>query len=140
MNKVNEDKDPSSGSAESPRPAPVRDPFFENVERLSPTPEFSVNDCIESLLRQLSDCVGARDRWERRARAFQEGYREKAFEVTALEIQILDLKAHGVDKVTARINDSLKTKMLAACIERNELRAERDELQKKLAALTTEQE
>ena len=57
---------------------------------------------------------------QRRIKAFQEGYRDKAFEVTALEIQILDLKAHGVDKVTARQNESLKTKLLAACIERNE--------------------
>lgn len=38
------------------------------------------------------------------------------------EIQIIDLRAHGIDKVTARQNESLKTKMLAACIERNEAR------------------
>ena len=62
------------------------------------------------------------EKWKQRARAFKEGYRDKAFEVTALEIQILYLKAHGVDKVTAQQNESLKTKMLAACIERNEAR------------------
>jgi hypothetical protein len=61
-------------------------------------------------------------KWKCRALAFQEGYRDKSCEVTALEIQIMDLRAHGADKVTARQNESLRTKLLAACIERNELR------------------
>jgi hypothetical protein len=66
--------------------------------------------------------VAQLEKWTRRALAFKEEYKDKAFEVTALEIQLMDLRAHGVDKVTARINESLKTKMLAACIERNEAR------------------
>jgi hypothetical protein len=61
-------------------------------------------------------------KWKRRALAFQEGYRDKAFEVTSLEIQLLDLRAHGVDKVTASVNDSLRTKLLATAIQRNELK------------------
>lgn len=85
---------------------PVSDPFFENTVKLPPR-------------RELEEQIA---KWKRRALAFQEGYRDKSFEVTALEIQIMDLKAHGVDKVTARQNESLKTKMLAACIERNEAR------------------
>lgn len=64
------------------------------------------------------------EKWKRRALAFQEGYREKSFEVTGLEIQLMDLRAHGADKVTARQNDSLRTKLLAACVERNEAREE----------------
>lgn len=68
--------------------------------------------------------------WERRTKAFQEGYRDKSFEVTALEIQIMDLKANGVDKVTARNNESFKTKLLGVCVERNELRARVAELEK----------
>lgn len=59
------------------------------------------------------------EQWKRRALAFQEGYKDKSFEVTALEIQIMDLRAHGADKVTARQNESLKTKLIAACIERS---------------------
>lgn len=70
--------------------------------------------------KTVDDIEAQLAKWKRRALAFQEGYRDKAFEVTALEIQLMDLRAHGVDKVTARINESLKTKMLAACIERNE--------------------
>lgn len=62
------------------------------------------------------------EKWKRRALAFQEGYKEKSFEVTALEIQKMDLLAHGADKVVMRQNESLKTRMLAACIERNEAR------------------
>lgn len=62
-------------------------------------------------------------KWRRRALAFQEGYRDKAFEVTALELQLLDLRAHGADKVTARVNSTLRTKLLATAIERNELKA-----------------
>ncbi len=72
--------------------------------------------------QKVAYLVAQLEKWTRRALAFQEGYKDKAFEVTALEIQLLDLRAHGVDKVTARINDALKTKMLAACIERNEAR------------------
>lgn len=60
------------------------------------------------------------EKWKRRALAFQQGYRDKAFEVTALEIQLLDCRAYGADKVTARNNESLRAKLLAACIERNE--------------------
>lgn len=85
---------------------PVKDPFFENTVKLPPRKE------IEAQL----------EKWKRRALAFQEGYKDKSFEVTALEIQLLDLRAYGVDKVTARQNESLRTKLLAACIERNELR------------------
>lgn len=55
------------------------------------------------------------EKWKRRALAFQEGYRDKAFEVTALEIQLLcDLRAHGVDKVTARVNELKEALKLAA--------------------------
>ena len=61
-------------------------------------------------------------KWKRRALAFQEGYRDKSFELTGMEIQIMDLQAHGADKVTARQNASLRTKLLAVCIERNEAR------------------
>ena len=68
------------------------------------------------------------EQWKRRAKAFQEGYRDKSCEVTGLEIQLMDLRAHGVDKVTARINESLRAKLLAACIERNEAKAELEKL------------
>lgn len=61
-------------------------------------------------------------KWKRRVLAFQEGYRDKSLEVTTLMIQNMDLRAHGVDKVTARQNASLRTKLLATCIERNEAR------------------
>lgn len=67
-------------------------------------------------------------RWHKRALAFQEGYKDKSFEVTGLEIQLMDLRAHGADKVTARVNESLRTKLLAACIERNEIRASLDRI------------
>lgn len=120
-------KNSSSPPAEFPRPAP---------EQPSTVADLSVNDCIESLLRQLADATGARDRWERRARAFQDGYRDKSFEVTALEIQLMDLRAHGVDKVTARNNQSLKDKMLAVCVERNELRERVKELEAALSSAT----
>ena len=95
---------------------PVADPFFENTVKLPPRKE------VEAQL----------EKWKRRALAFQEGYRDKAFEVTSLEIQLMDLRAHGTDKVTARQNASLRTKLLAASIERNEARHARDELAKAL--------
>jgi hypothetical protein len=85
---------------------PVADPFFDNTEKLTPRRH------LEAEL----------EKWKRRALAFQEGYRDKAFEVTALELQLLDLRALGVDKVTARINESLRTKLLATAIQRNELK------------------
>lgn len=61
-------------------------------------------------------------KWKRRALAFQKGYRDKSFEVTGLELTIMDLCAHGTNEVRERQNDALKTKLLAACTERNELR------------------
>jgi hypothetical protein len=97
-----------------------------------------VNGHIEGLLRRLSDTQGQLDKWKGRAKAFHEGYLDKAFEVTALEIQKLDLQAHGVDKVTARVNESLKTKMLAACIERNEAREQVAELRSQLSEARAE--
>lgn len=85
---------------------PVADPFFDNTVKLPPRRE------LEAQL----------EKWKRRALAFQEGYKEKAFEVTALELQLLDLRAYGADKVTARNNESLRTRLVAIAIERNELK------------------
>lgn len=96
-------KDNSSDAA----PSPVHDPFFGNVIKLPPRRETEA---------QL-------EKWKRRALAFQQGYKDKSFEVTALEIQLLDLRAYGADKVTARNNESLRVKLHATSIERNELRA-----------------
>lgn len=76
-----------------------------------------------------------RDKWKRRALAFQEGYKDKSFEVTALEIQKMDLLAHGADKVVMRQNKSLKTKLLGVCVERNELKEEADALRARVADL-----
>jgi hypothetical protein len=73
------------------------------------------------------------DKWQRRAKAFQEGYKDKSFEVTGLEIQKMDLLAHGADKVVVRQNESLRTKLLGVCVERNELREQ-------LAAVTQERD
>lgn len=103
---------------EEETPKPVHDPFFENTEKLPPRRELEA---------QLA-------KWKRRALAFQEGYKEKSFEVTMQEIQIMDLRAHGADIVTARQNGSLRTKLLAACIERNEAREAVTALSKALAA------
>lgn len=75
---------------------------------------------VRSVNKSPASACARCEQLQRRVKAFQEGYRDKAFEVTMQEIQIMDLRAHGIDKVTARQNESLKTKMLAACIERNE--------------------
>jgi|ERR1051326_1136726 hypothetical protein len=82
---------------------PIADPFFENVERMPPRRE------LEAEL----------EKWKRRALTFQEAYRDKSFEVTSLEIQLMDLRAHGADVVTARQNKSLRDKLVAVCFERN---------------------
>ena len=79
-------------------------------------------ECNPLLAPTERELIARAERWKGRALAFQEGYRDKSFEITALEIQIIDLKANGVDKITRRQNESLKTKMLAACIDRNDLR------------------
>lgn len=86
---------------------------------------------------ELTRCGEVAQKLRKRVKAFQEGYRDKSFEVTALEIQIMDLKAHGIDNVTARINESLKTKMLAVCIERNEAQNETKELRARLVEMGT---
>lgn len=94
-------------------PKPVRDPFFENMVKLPPRRE------VEAQL----------EKWKRRALAFHEGYKDKSFEVTALEIQLMDLRAYGADKVTARQNESLRAKNHALAIERNEAKARCSELE-----------
>ena len=92
----------------------------ESIER-----DLAVADALGKMAdARIKELEGERDKWKRRALAFQEGYRDKSFEVTALEIQKMDLLAHGADKVVMRQNESLKTKLLAACIERNEARDE----------------
>src|ERR1051326_6499254 len=104
---------------------PIADPFFENVERMPPRRE------LEAEL----------EKWKRRALTFQEAYRDKSFEVTSLEIQLMDLRAHGADVVTARQNKSLRDKLVAVCFERNLAMKvadapRRDELPRLLAPLT----
>jgi len=79
-------------------------------------------ECNPLLTSFVNELAARAEQWKRRALAFQEGYRDKCFEVTALEIQVMDLQANGVDKVTRRQNESLRTKMMAACIDRNNLR------------------
>jgi uncharacterized protein involved in exopolysaccharide biosynthesis len=83
---------------------------------------------IEALLARIAQLEG-------RVEAFQEGYKDKSFEVTALEIQNMDLRANGVDKVTARTNERLRTKLTTACIERNEARARTKELEAEISRL-----
>lgn len=92
-------------------------------------------DHFNALTAQLQQARGERDKWKRRAKAFQEGYKDKSSEAFALEIQKMDLLAHGADKVGLKQNESLRTKLLATSIERNQLRtqlataeAERDRL------------
>jgi len=60
---------------------------------------------------------------QQRVKAFQEGYRDKSFEVTALEIQILDIKATGYNERLERNFEKMKRKCLVAIEERNEARA-----------------
>src|ERR1041385_939100 len=67
---------------------------------------------------------------QKRVKIFQEGYRDKSFEVFALEIQILDIKATGYDARTERNFESMKRKCLVAIEERNEARAANAELVK----------
>lgn len=58
--------------------------------------------------------------WERRAKAFQDGYRNSESENMALKIQKMQLEAEGADKVTAMQNEKLRVRHNAACIERND--------------------
>ncbi len=94
-------------TTESPRPA-------SSELKADPSPE-DRNAAYAALFSQLG-------KWQRRARAFQEAYKEKSFEVFALDIQLLDVRAYGVDVVTARNNKALKDKLMTACVERNDLR------------------
>lgn len=70
----------------------------------------------------MTTLIAERDKWKRRAKRFQRAYRDADFERLALEIQNLDLRAHGADQVTARNNESLRKKLLEVCGERNALR------------------
>lgn len=88
----------------------------------APYPPADCRDIAEKVAARVAEARAVVAKQKRRALAFQEGYRDKSFEVTGLEIQLMDLRAHGVDKVTARQNASLRTKLLSACIERNEAR------------------
>ncbi len=67
---------------------------------------------------------------QQRVKTFQEGYRDKSFEVTALEIQILDIKATGYDARLERNFEKMKRRCLVAIEERNEARAANAELTK----------
>jgi len=67
---------------------------------------------------------------QRRVKIFQEGYRDKAFEVIALDIQILDIKATGYDARMERNFEKMKRRCLVAIEERNEARATSIELLK----------
>lgn len=107
-NKSSVDEDKNLGNAVEDRETeqrvrPVADPFFENTVKLPLRRE------VEAEL----------DKWKRRAMLFQEAYKEASFENTGLHIQLMDLRAHGADQVTARQNQSLREKLTAACYERN---------------------
>lgn len=91
-------------------------------------------DEVGDLKQRNRELESQLEKWKRRALALQEGYKDKSFEVTALEIQKMDLLAHGADRVVMRQNESLKTRLLAACIERNEARQGLNALQKITAA------
>lgn len=89
-----------------------------------------------SLSRPLprSEIESQLEKWKRRALAFQEGYKDKSFEVTALKLQLMDLRAYGADKVTARNNESLRMKLAGVRVERNEAQARVKELEQTLGA------
>jgi len=80
--------------------------------------------------RQFSLLLLRNAQLQRRVKTFQEGYRDKAFEVIALEIQILDIKATGYDERLERNFESMKRKCLVAIEERNEARKANAELAK----------
>ena len=71
---------------------------------------------------------GLLDKWRKRARLFRDAHNAKEVEVMALEIQKLDLLAHGADKVSQMQAESLRGKLVAVVRERNAARAQRDAL------------
>jgi hypothetical protein len=107
---------------------------MNNQETQQPESPLSCHD-LRGPVTPHKELEAQLEKWKRRALAFQEGYKDKSFEVTALEIQLMDLRAHGADKVTARVNESLRTKLLAACIERNEAKEQNKALREALNAL-----
>ncbi len=64
------------------------------------------------------------DLWKRRALRFQEAYQDAQTTITAMRIQRMAWEADGnADAQLRRVVENTKTKMLAACIERNEYKA-----------------
>ncbi len=65
--------------------------------------------------------VSTLEKWQRRARLFQEAYKEKSFEATSLLMQKVQLEAFGVDKVLPMQNRSLRHSLLVCARKRNAL-------------------
>jgi hypothetical protein len=74
-------------------------------------------------IKEIDKIIAERDKWKRRAKLFQEAYRDADFRALALEIQKMQLEALGTDKVTAMQNKHLLKKLISVCVERNELAA-----------------
>lgn len=88
----------------------------------APVPPADCRDIAEKIAVHVGTARALLAKQKDRVSAFQQGYKDESFKVTALEIQLMDCRAYGADKVTARNNESLRAKLYAACIERNELR------------------
>lgn len=88
--------------------------------------------------RQLLGLVLERDKWKHRAKLFQEAYKEKDVESFALNLQKLQLESLGTAATLIKQRDSLKSKYLESCRERNALRQQVREIGEKVKARAVE--
>lgn len=90
----------------------------------------------ESQLMLIEELQHDLAKWKRRAIRFREAYRNGQGEILGHQLREMTWEADGgADAVLRQRVHSAQTKMLAACIERNELRAKLKDALTQLVAL-----